>query len=45
MIFVPVTVLVFIVMYVMGGPTQFMNFVVQWVGEAATSVTTWVKHL
>jgi len=45
MIFIPVTVLVFIVMYVMGGPAQFMNVVGQWTEEAIKSISNWAKYL
>ncbi len=45
MIFMPLMVLLFIVMYVMGGPAQFMNVVAQWAGEVVTSITNWVKYL
>ena len=45
MIFVPVTVLSFIVMYVMGGPAQFMNVVGQWTEEAISSISRWAKYL
>lgn len=45
MTFIPVTVLLFIVMYVMGGPANFMNVVAQWAVDVITQVTNWVKHL
>lgn len=45
MTFIPVTVLLFIVMYVMGGPANFMNVVAQWAADVITQVTNWVKHL
>ena len=45
MILVPVTVLLFIVMYVMGGPSQFMRVVMQWGGEVSRSVGNWFRYL
>ena len=45
MTFVPVTVLIFIVMYVMGGPAQFVNVVAQWSADVITAVFNWIKHL
>ena len=45
MTFIPIAVLLFIVMYVMGGPAQFVNLVVQWSGDIVTQVVNWVKHL
>jgi hypothetical protein len=45
MTFIPVTVLLFVVMYVMGGPAQFVNLVAQWGTDAITTVMNWVKHL
>jgi hypothetical protein len=45
MIFVPLAVLFFIVSYVVGGPVQFVNLVVQWGGDAVTDITSWIRHL
>jgi len=45
MTFVPVVVLVFIVMYVMGGPAQFVNLVAQWSIDVITAVANWFKHM
>ena len=45
MTFVPVTVLLFIVMYVMGGPANFVNVVVQWSSDVITYIFNWIKHL
>ena len=45
MTFVPLTVLLFIVIYVMGGPTQFVNIVAQWSSDVISSVFNWIKHL
>lgn len=45
MTFIPLTVLLFIVMYVVGGPTQFVNLVVQWTTDIVNSVTSWVRNL
>ena len=45
MTFVPLTVLLFIVMYVMGGPEQFVNLVAQWSIDVIHSIANWVKHL
>lgn len=45
MTFIPLTVLLFIVMYVVGGPTQLMNLVVQWTTDIVNATVNWVKHL
>jgi hypothetical protein len=45
MTFVPLMVLLFIVMYVMGGPAQFANVVVTWTTDAANYVLGWIKYL
>ena len=45
MTFIPLTVLLFIVMYVMGGPTHFVNVVAQWSMDVIAYVVNWVKHL
>ena len=45
MTFIPVTVLLFIVMYVMGGPAQFVNLVAQWSADVITSIVNWIKYL
>jgi hypothetical protein len=45
MTFVPLTVLLFIVVYVMGGPAQFANVVAQWSMDVINSVGNWIKHL
>ena len=46
MTFMPVTVLVFIVMYIVGGPGEFVNLVAQWTERmSCKSVGNWVKHL
>lgn len=45
MTFVPLTVLLFIVVYVMGGPAQFVNVVVNWLTDLAAYVTGWIRHL
>lgn len=45
MAFVPLAVLVFIVVAVMGGPQQFVTVVSQWGIELARYVTDWVRHL
>jgi hypothetical protein len=45
MTFIPVTVLLFIVMYVLGGPAQFLNLISQWTVDVVTSIVNWVKHL
>ena len=45
MTFIPLTVLLFIVIYVMGGPTQFMNTVVYWTTDLVNYVFGWLKHL
>jgi hypothetical protein len=45
MTFVPVTVLLFIVMYVMGGPANFVNVVAQWTMDSVTYIANWIKHL
>ena len=45
MTFVPVTVLLFIVMYVMGGPVNFVNVIAQWSMDFVSYVAGWIKHL
>jgi hypothetical protein len=45
MTFVPLTVLLFIIMYVMGGPAQFVNVVAQWFSDVISFVVNWIKHL
>ena len=45
MAFIPLTVLLFIVMYVMGGPAQFVNVVAYWITDMASYVVSWLKHL
>lgn len=45
MAFIPAVVLVLIVVYVLGGPAQFMNLVSQWSEDITTSVVKWVRHL
>ena len=45
MTFIPLTVLLFIVIYVMGGPTEFVNTVSFWIVEMANTVVNWVKYL
>ena len=45
MAIIPVTVLVLIVMYVVGGPVAFVNIVHQWGSEFVGYVSSVVKHL
>jgi hypothetical protein len=45
MTFIPLTVLLFIVVYVMGGPVQFVNVVGYWIVDTATMFVNWMKHL
>ena len=45
MTFIPLTVLLFIVIYVMGGPEQFINTVAHWTTDLVTWVASWVKQL
>ena len=45
MTFIPLTVLLFIVIYVMGGPTQFVNTVAYWTMDVANYIANWIKHL
>ena len=45
MTFVPLTVLVLIVVYVVGGPVAFVNTVSYWATEVVASVANWVKYL
>lgn len=45
MAFVPLTVFLFIVLYVLGGPEHVMNLIVQWTMDIVASVTNWVRHL
>jgi hypothetical protein len=41
----PVTVLVLIVMYVVGGPVAFVNTVSYWATEFIGAVVSWIKYL
>lgn len=41
----PVTVLVLIVMYIVGGPVAFVNVVSHWATEFIGAVTTWIRYL
>lgn len=45
MTFIPLTVLLFIVVYVMGGPEHFANIVGQWSVDLVNAIGNWVKHL
>jgi hypothetical protein len=45
MTFIPVTVLLFIVIYVVGGPAHFMNVVAQWSMDLVHYVGSWIKYL
>jgi hypothetical protein len=45
MTFVPLMVLLFIIVYVLGGPTQFMNLIAQWLTDVVSVVMSWLKHL
>ena len=45
MLFVPLTVLVLIIIYVLGGPVAFVNTVSNWTVDVLTSVGQWLKHL
>ena len=45
MTFIPLTVLLFIVVYVMGGPAQFVNVVVHWLTDLANYIANWFRHL
>jgi uncharacterized protein involved in cysteine biosynthesis len=45
MIFVPVTVLVLIVVYVLGGPVQFVNTVSHWLSDVVSAAASWLRHL
>jgi hypothetical protein len=43
--FIPLTVLVLIVVYVLGGPVQFMDTVSNWAGDSVTAVLSFIRHL
>ena len=45
MALIPLTVLVFIVTYVLGGPAQVVNFAARWSIDVINSVVNWVQHL
>jgi uncharacterized protein involved in cysteine biosynthesis len=45
MTFIPLTVLLFIVIYVMGGPAQFISVVVHWVTDVINYAGSWIRHL
>jgi hypothetical protein len=42
---VPFTVFVFIVMFALGGPTAFMNIVINWASDLVHYVLHWLKSL
>jgi hypothetical protein len=45
MTFVPLTVLLLIVIYVMGGPAAFVNSLSYWAADAVGAVTGWLRYL
>jgi hypothetical protein len=45
MTFVPLTVLVLIIVYVLGGPTAFMNTLSSWVVEILSGAAQWLRQL
>lgn len=45
MIFVPLSVLVTIVMYVTGGPARFVSIVAMWASDVAAAVVHWARYL
>ena len=45
MTFVPLTVLVLIVVYVLGGPAQFLNTLDNWAIDFLTAVGGFFRHL
>jgi len=45
MTFVPLTVLLLIVIYVMGGPVPFVNTLSYWAADAVGVVTSWLRYL
>jgi hypothetical protein len=42
---IPITVMILIVIYIVGGPTQFVHLVSQWSEDVVQSVGNWIKHL
>ncbi len=45
MMFVPLTVLMLIVVYVLGGPAQFINTVSNWATDGVGAVAHWLRQL
>jgi hypothetical protein len=45
MMFVPLTVLVLIVVYVLGGPAAFMNTVSNWAMDGVSTIAHWLRQL
>lgn len=45
MMFVPLTVLILIVVYVLGGPEAFVNTVSSWATDIVSSVAHWLRQL
>jgi hypothetical protein len=45
MALIPLTVMLLIVMYIVGGPREFINLVAQWSEDVVQSVGNWVQHL
>jgi hypothetical protein len=45
MIFVPLSVLVLIIVYVLGGPVAFVNTLSNWVVDILNGGLQWLRHL
>ncbi len=42
---IPVSVFIFVVMVMFGGPAAFMNVVSLWLGDLTRFVGNWIRHL
>lgn len=42
---IPMAVLIFIVVAIMGGPNAFLNTLSLWAADMISGITTWLKYL
>lgn len=45
MALIPLSVITFIIMYVVGGPAAFVHFMQQWISDVVTYVADVIKYL
>ena len=45
MTLVPLTVFIFVVVFALGGPTQFMNTLSNWTYEISSYIARWIRSL